>query len=114
MNANSFSLRGYVAADAKVNNFEKNSVARFGLIIKTKDRKDATKVTTAIQSIETWVKNDDSDRLNLLKKGTFVNVSGFFKAEVFEKDGKQHSIVKLIATTVEKYQKENGDDKKED
>lgn len=115
MNANNFSLKGYVAADAKVNNFEKASVARFGIIVKTFDKQDKDKEPeTAIQTVETWAKAENATGLKDIRKGAFVSVSGFFKAESYEKDGKKHAIVKLVATSVEVSPRKTKDENKTD
>ena len=57
MNAmNSFSITGFVCKDAEVKNFDKASVARFGIFVKHTEKKNGQEVTTtAIQGIETWV-----------------------------------------------------------
>ncbi len=112
MNAmNSFSITGFVCKDAEVKNFDKASVARFGIFVKHTEKKNGQEVTTtAIQGIETWVKNDDKKTLDLLKKGSKIAVEGFFKAESYtDKDGKTHNIVKLAATKVEPAPKKEDD-----
>ena len=114
MNAmNSFSITGFVCKDAEVKNFDKASVARFGIFVKHTEKKNGQEVTTtAIQGIETWVKNDDKKTLDLLKKGSKISVQGFFKAESYtDKEGKIHNIVKLAATKVEPYKKEDDGEK---
>lgn len=110
MNAmNTFSVTGFVCKDAEVKNFEKASVARFGIFVKHTEKKNGQEVTTtAIQGFETWVKKDDLKTIELLKKGKMITVTGFFKAEAYtDKEGKPHNIVKLAATKVEPYKKEN-------
>ena len=106
---NSFSVTGFVCKDAEVKNFDKASVARFGIFVKHTEKKNGQEVTTtAIQGFETWVKNDDKKTLDLLKKGKMITVTGFFKAEAYtDKEGKTHNVVKLAATKVEAYKKKD-------
>ena len=62
MNAmNNFTISGFVVKDAEVKNFEKSSIARFGLSFKTSEKNGNTEVVkSAIVNIETWIKNDDA------------------------------------------------------
>ena len=71
MNAsNNFTVVGFICKDAEVRNFEKSSIARFGVSIKTTEKKGGVEITSSsIQSFETWIKNDDQALLDLLKKG---------------------------------------------
>ena len=61
MNAsNNFTVVGFICKDAEVRNFEKSSIARFGVAIKTTEKKGGVEITSSsIQSFETWIKNDD-------------------------------------------------------
>lgn len=106
MNAmNNFTIAGFVVNDAEVKNFEKASVARFGISIRTTEKKGEQEVKhSSIVNIETWVKNG-ATTLDLLKKGTLVKVEGFFKADAYTKDGKEIHSIKLVATKVEQLQK---------
>ena len=90
MNAsNNFTVVGFICKDAEVRNFEKSSLARFGVSIKTTEKKGGVEITSSsIQSFESWIKNDDQATLDLLKKGKRVKVEGFFKSETYQKDGK--------------------------
>ena len=92
MNAsNNFTVVGFICKDAEVRNFEKSSIARFGVSIKTTEKKGGVEITSSsIQNFETWIKNDDQALLDLLKKGKRVKVEGFFKSETYQKDGKDH------------------------
>ena len=76
MNAsNNFTVVGFICKDAEVRNFEKSSIARFGVSIKTTEKKGGVEITSSsIQSFETWIKNDDQALLDLLKKGKRVKV----------------------------------------
>jgi len=102
MNAmNNFTVTGYLCKDAEVKNFQKSAIARFGIFIKYTERKGNETITTsAILSLETWVKNDDTATLELLKKGKAVKVEGFFKAENYTKDGKTVTVIKNVVTNV--------------
>lgn len=67
---NNFTISGFVVKDAEVKNFEKSSIARFGLSFKTSEKNGNTEVVkSAIVNIETWIKNDDVATQELLKKG---------------------------------------------
>lgn len=117
MNAkNNFTVTGYVCKDAEVKNFEKAAIARFGIIIKHSERRGNETVTvSSIISLETWVKNDDTATLNLLKKGKEITVEGFFKPESYSKDGKNLTVLKNIVTKVAAFvrkEKQNAPEKK--
>ena len=43
---------------------------------------------------------------DLLKKGKRVKVEGFFKSESYQKDGKDHHVIKLIATSLSEVEKQ--------
>lgn len=108
MNAmNNFTVTGYVCKDAEVKNFEKAAIARFGIIIKHTERKgNETTTVSSIIGLETWVKNDDTATLELLKKGKEITVEGFFKPENYTKDGKNVTVLKNIATKVTAFVRE--------
>ena len=103
-----FSLHSrFICKDAEVRNFEKSSIARFGVSIKTTEKKGGVEITSSsIQNFETWIKNDDQALLDLLKKGKRVKVEGFFKSETYQKDGKDHHVIKLIATGLSEVEKQ--------
>ena len=46
------------------------------------------------------------DPRDLLKKGKRVKVEGFFKSETYHKDGKDHHVIKLIATSLSEVEKQ--------
>ena len=50
--------------------------------------------------------HDDQAILDLLKKGKRVKVEGFFKSETYQKDGKDHHVIKLIATGISEVEKQ--------
>lgn len=92
---NSFEVTGFVVNDAKVNEFQNASVARFGLsIARTEGTGENKKRTSAIVNIEVWRSKKNAADIDLLKKGNRITVKGFFKPEEYEKDGKkvQHII----------------------
>ena len=76
MNAmNNFTISGFVVNDAKVKNFEKASVARFGLSFRTTEKKGDQEVKkSSILDMETWIKKDDTATIDMLKKGTLIKV----------------------------------------
>lgn len=92
MNAsNNFTVVGFICKDAE----------------KTTEKKGGVEITSSsIQSFETWIKNDDQALLDLLKKGKRVKVEGFFKSETYQKDGKDHHVIKLIATSLSEVEKQ--------
>ena len=109
MNAfNSFTVTGYVCRDAEVKTFKKAAFARFGIIIKhSENRGNETNTVSAILSLETWIKNNDTTTLELLKKGKEITVEWFFKPESYTKDGKDVTVLKNIVTKVSIYTKES-------
>lgn len=108
---NNFTVTGYVCKNAKLKNFEKAAIARFGIIIKhTEHRGNETITVSSILSLETWVKNDDTATLELLKKGKEITVEGFFKPENYSKDGKNVTVLKNIATKVSAFVREKKQD----
>lgn len=108
MNAmNNFTIAGFVVNDAEVKNFEKASIARFGLAVRTTEKKGDKEVKkSSILNLETWVKNSDTTTLAMLRKGTLVKVEGFFKADSYTKEGKEVNIIRFVATKVELVNKE--------
>ena len=108
MNAsNNFTVVGFICKDAEVRNFEKSSLARFCVSIETTEKKGGVEITSSsIQSFESWIKNEDQAILDLLKKGKRVKVEGFFKSETYQKDGKDHHVIKLIATGISEVEKQ--------
>ena len=109
MNAkNNFTVTGFICKDAEVKNFEKASIARFGIILKHTEKKGAEETSvSAILSLETWMKKDDAALSDLLKKGKEVTVEGFFKPETYMKDGKSIAVIKNIATKISAYVRED-------
>ena len=92
----------FVVNNAEVHNFEKSSIARFGISYRTSVKKDDQEIKlSAILNIETWIKNDDTATLDLLQKGKLVKVEGFFKADTYTKDGKDFHVTKMTATKIE-------------
>lgn len=99
---NNFTISGFVVNNAEVHNFEKSSIARFGISYRTSVKKDDQEIKlSAILNIETWIKNDDTATLDLLQKGKLVKVEGFFKADTYTKDGKDFHVTKMTATKIE-------------
>ena len=108
MNAmNNFTISGFVVNDAEVKNFEKASIARFGLSIRTTEKKGNQEIKhSSILNLETWVKNSDTTTLSMLKKSTLIKVEGFFKADSYTKDGKEVNVIRFVATKIELVKKE--------
>ena len=101
-----FTISGFVVNNAEVHNFEKSSIARFGISYRTSVKKDDQEIKlSAILNIETWIKNDDTATLDLLQKGKLIKVEGFFKADTYTKDGKDFHVTKMTATKIELVQK---------
>ena len=100
---NNFVIAGFVVNDAVVKKFETASIARFGLAYRTAEKKgDEVKTVSDILNIETWCKNDDADKLALMKKGSYIKVEGFFKAETYtDNEGKERTVTKKVATKLE-------------
>lgn len=104
---NNFTVTGYVCKDAEVKQFEKAAIARFGVILKhTEKRNNETTTTSAIMSLETWLKKDDAATLALLTKGKAITVEGFFKPENYTKDGNVVTIIKNIVTKISPFVRE--------
>ena len=104
---NNITISGFVVNNAEVKNFEKSSIARFGLSFRTTEKKGDKEIkTSAILNFETWVKKEDTATLDMLKKGTLIKVEGFYKAESYVKDGKEVHVPKLVATKIELVKKE--------
>lgn len=104
MGTNNFTVKGFVVKDAEFKQVGKSEIARFGIYIKT-DIKDKDGNKTGTASAPMWferhVKADDTVTKELLKAKSLVLVTGFFKAEEWEKDGQKRSTVKHIAVTIE-------------
>ena len=100
---NSFTLSGFVAVDAKVNNFEKSSVARFPLSVSRKEKDgEQTVRKSALVTVECWRKAGNTATFDLLKKGKLINISGFIRPEEWEsKDGTKQSGIVFVATSIE-------------
>ena len=97
-----FTISGFVVNNAEVHNFEKSSIARFGISYRTSVKKDDQEIKLSdILNIETWIKNDDTATLDLLQKGKLIKVEGFFKADTYTKDGKDFHVTKMTATKIE-------------
>ena len=105
MNANNnFSLVGNLCKDADVVNLNKTNLVRFGLFINAQKKEGEEKAPSAIINFEKYIKKDDEETINILKKGKAVKVEGFFKAEPYtDKQGNQKVAIKLIATSIQKF-----------
>ena len=105
---NNFTVIGFVAVDANVvKNNNGSAFARFPLAIRTtkKDKDGNEKKISALQDIEVGTKAD-SPKLDLLKKGTLVKVTGYFEPRSYTgKDEKEHFAISWKATAIEKVEK---------
>jgi single-strand DNA-binding protein len=98
---NSFEITGFVCNDAKTNEFQNATVARFGLsVARTEGKDDKKKRTSAILNIEIWRSNKNTADLALLKKGNRITVKGFFKPEEYEKDGQKVQHIVFAGTEI--------------
>ena len=98
----------FVAVDANVvKNNNGSAFARFPLAIRTtkKDKDGNEKKISALQNIEVATKAD-SPKLDLLKKGSLIKVTGFFEPQNYVgKDEKEHFTLVWKATAIEKVEK---------
>ena len=77
-NTNSFNLSGFVAVNANIRNFEKNSVARFPLSIsRTETNGDETTRKSALVNCECWRKSEEASRF----QASSVRKNGHRKTE---------------------------------
>lgn len=97
---NSFSISGFIAKDAEIRQFATASVARFSLVISRTDNTGQTpNRTSAFMAIEAWRKNEHSEGLNTLTKGTLLTVEGYFKPEEWvDSEGAKHQRILMVAT----------------
>ena len=86
MNAsNNFTVVGIICKDAEVRNFEKSSLARFGVSIKTTEKKGGVEITSSsIQSFETHHHKNQP----LLPQGRQAKGGDIQTKETCHKDGK--------------------------
>ena len=105
---NNFTVSGFVAVDATVKNNENGSAwANFPLsvTIKKTDKDGKETRVSALQTIEVSTKKD-SPKLDLLKKGTLIKVTGFFEPRNWtDKDGKERQSISWKATAIEEVTK---------
>jgi len=98
---NNFAVTGFVGQDAKINKFENHSVARFSLnIVRTEGKGEDKKRKSAFLNVEMWRKNANAGSFDFLKKGNRITVEGYFKPDVYEKDGVKHQVIAFVATKV--------------
>ena len=99
---NNFTISGFVVNNAEVHNFEKSSIARFGISYRTSVKKDDQEIKlSAILNIETWIKNDDTATLDLLQKGKLIKVEGLLKADTYKTAEYYDHVTKMTATKIE-------------
>lgn len=111
MNAtNNFQYAGYICSDAKVIDFKKTNMVKFGMFV----GKNEGQKKSAIINVEKICKKDDKQVIDLLKKGQLVKVTGFFDSNTYTtKDGKEVTNFVLVATSVEPHTFKKKEEKKE-
>ena len=108
---NQFAVSGFVGKDAEIRQFTTASVARFSLAVCRQERNgEETKRTSAFMNVEAWRKNDHTESLDIVKKGTLLTVEGYFKPEEWaDNAGVKHNRIVMVATklyVVEEKEKE--------
>lgn len=89
---NFFAMAGRVVTDAKVMvECEKSNLVRFGIFLNTSKVKEGQKYPASmIVNFEAFVKKDDKETMELLKKGKSIKLTGFYDVDCYtDKDGKE-------------------------
>ncbi len=115
---NNFAISGFVATDAKTNQFQNATVARCAISVSRQEKVgEETQRKSALLNIEAWRKNSNTKELDLLKKGTLVTVEGYLRPEEWEETNTEtgevvkHNRIVFAATKI--YETEEVDDKKD-
>jgi single-strand DNA-binding protein len=98
---NSFSVTGFVAADASIKQFTTASVARL-VCLSAVWRRSVKKQRESLLflSMECWRKNQSAS-FELLKKGQLLTVRGYVRPEEWtDKDGVKHNRIVMVANEV--------------
>ena len=99
---NNFTVSGIVCNDAKVYDFTKNCLGKFGLSIARADERAERGFISAILNCEAWRKPEHRWQLERLKKGEHITISGFFVPNEWKDTNDQtHSQVILRVTKIE-------------
>lgn len=103
MNAfNNFTMVGFICKDAEVKDFKNVNLVKFGIFVNEQKKEGEQQAPSAILNFERKLKKDDTKTIELLKKGSYVKVEGFFTPDCYtDKNGKKVNKVKLVATSIE-------------
>ena len=107
--SNNFCVSGFVCNDAKVYDFTRNTLAKFGLSISRMDDSTNNQRVSAILNCEAWRKLENKWQFDKhLKKGQAITITGFFMPQEWtDQNGQRRSSVILRVTSIE-----NTDEKK--
>lgn len=115
MDTNAIILAGNLCKDAEVINLKKNDIARFGIFLNAPKKDGQDKPDSVIVNFEKFVKKDDTETIELLKKGKTVMVKGFMAVDAYtDKNGQRQVKMKFVATEIAPYtftKKEDGKEK---
>ena len=115
---NSFAISGFVATDAKTNQFQNATVARATISVSRQEKVgEETQRKSALLPIEAWRKNDNTKEIDLLKKGTLLTIEGYFKPEEWEETNQETGEVtkrsRVVFAATKIYEPEEVEDKKD-
>ena len=98
---NSFAVTGFVGKDAEIRQFANTSVARFSMAVSRQEKNgDDSNRISAFINVEAWRKNEKTDSVENLTKGTLLTVEGYFKPEEWtDKEGVKHNRIVMVATS---------------
>lgn len=100
-NVNSFSITAFVATAPVVNTFKSGTtVRRFAISVR---RKENERTTSALINCECWRKVGNDASLSLIEKGKLLSLTGYFKPEEWESNGRVSNRVVLEVTGIEEY-----------
>ncbi len=104
---NEFKISSVIVTEPQVHTFTNSSLVRFALILSRNERHGEETITSkAFLNIEKWAKSaeDFAD----LKKGSKVNVSGYFKPRNWtDSNDVAHNSISFVATSIEVLPKED-------
>ena len=100
---NNFQISAFVATEPEIRAFANNSVARFAVSIgrttKETDADGKPKRVSALLNVEMWAKNDETDKLDTVKKGQMLDFKGYLYPEEWTgNDGKLRNRIVFKAT----------------
>lgn len=101
MDTNVIILAGNLCKDAEVINLKKNDIVRFGIFVNAPKKDGQDKPDSVIVNFEKFIKKDDTETINLLKRGKTVQVKGFVAVDAYtDKNGQRQVKMKLVATEI--------------